>query len=91
MEQAVVRNSLRYGDRVSKCFACIGLVIRTMLLVGADRPLVCGFQPPPQPPGLLPRRQLDRSEKESPREDHSQCVVDDGIRWGGDPRNTGGT
>ena len=52
--------------RVSKCFACIGLVIRTMLLVGADRPLVCGFQPPPQPPGLLPRRQLDRSEKESP-------------------------
>ena len=83
MEQAVLRNSLRYGDfitcqyveqvgdasqltKVSKCFACIGLVIRTMAVVGADRPLLCGFQPPPQPPGLSPRRQLDRSEKESP-------------------------
>jgi hypothetical protein len=74
--------------KVSKCFACIDLVIRTMLMAGER-------QRPREKLDIAPlhflriyhsRRQLGRSEKERPREDSPGFDGEDDVRWCGRSR-----
>jgi hypothetical protein len=67
---------MRQLTRVSKCLGCIGLVMRTMVAAGADRPQLCGIQPPPQPPWAMTATTTWQIEKEGPVEDRPRLDVD---------------